>query len=218
MSKPLSLVVLISGRGSNLAAIIEAMQAGLLVEISCVISNVPEVLGLEVARGAGIATEVFDHRRYSSRIEFERELAVKLGDLDPDLIVLAGFMRRLGVDFVEQFRNRLLNIHPSLLPKYPGLDTYERALAAGDEFCGTTVHLVTEEVDSGPIIAQVAVPIVAGDTVAKLKDRVQQVEHRLYPAVLGALAAGELRIDQGRVWEGEQILTDFTGRWAQLVR
>ncbi len=197
-------VVLISGAGSNLQALLDAK---LPMDFSLVISNRPEAAGLAKAQAAGIETLALDHRQFASRDAFDAELVRVIEPLKPDWVILAGFMRRLTPTFVRAFSDRLLNIHPSLLPKYPGLDTYERALAAGDSQVGSTVHLVTEDVDQGPILAQVAVDIEKGDTASSLKAKVQQVEHRLYPAVLRSLLSGQICIENGQV-EGKVVLSD----------
>lgn len=178
------LVVLISGAGSNLQALLDA---DLPVEFALVISNNPDARGLEKAQQAGVKTLVLNHRDYESREAYDAALLAAIEPLQPDWVVLAGFMRRLTGAFVQAFAGRLLNIHPSLLPKYPGLNTYERALEAGDEEVGTTVHLVTEEVDAGPILAQASVDVESDDTVASLKAKVQRLEHQLYPQVLADL-------------------------------
>ncbi len=199
-SSPCGVVVLISGRGSNLQAIIDAVRAGsLAVELRAVISNEPQAEGLERAHAAGIPTHVIDHGRYPTRAEHEQELIACIDRYDPKLVVLAGFMRLLGAAFIDRYNGRLINIHPSLLPAFPGLRTHERALAARAQRHGATVHFVTREVDGGPIIVQAAVPIRAGDTAATLAERVLAEEHRIYPLAIGWFAAGRLRIDNGRV-------------------
>jgi phosphoribosylglycinamide formyltransferase-1 len=174
-------VVLISGAGSNLQALLDA---SLPVEFSLVISNNPDALGLQKARAAGVKTLVLDHRAFSSRDAYDATLLSVIKPLKPDWVILAGFMRRLTSSFVEAFAGRVLNIHPSLLPKYPGLNTYDRALKAGDRQVGTTVHIVTAEVDQGPILAQAEADVEPSDTVETLKAKVQSLEHRLYPEVL----------------------------------
>ncbi len=172
----MSIVVLISGRGSNLQALIEA---GL--PVAAVISNVAEAKGLEIARARGIATRVIEHGRFASREAFETALAAQIADFSPRLIALAGFMRVLTPGFVQRHRERLLNIHPSLLPAFPGLDTHARALAAGVKLHGCTVHFVTAEVDHGPIVMQAAVRVRPGDSAAALAARVLEQEHVVYP-------------------------------------
>lgn len=174
------LVVLISGRGSNMQAVVDACRQGTLnAEVVAVISNRPDAAGLAHARAAGIATRTVDHRAYASRDAFDAALADAIDEHAPDFIVLAGFMRILGTTLVERFHDRMINIHPSLLPRYPGLDTHARALAAGDTEHGASVHFVTPELDAGPIIEQVRVPVHAGDTPESLAERVLGEEHAL---------------------------------------
>ncbi|MFZ5621322.1 MAG: phosphoribosylglycinamide formyltransferase [Pseudomonadota bacterium] len=197
----LPLVILISGRGSNMQAILEEAARGTLpVDIRAVISNRPEASGLETARAAGIPTEVVDHRAYASREDYDRALQAAIDRHAPELVVLAGFMRILTPDFVRHFRGRLLNIHPSLLPAFRGLDTHRRALEAGVAEHGASVHFVTEELDGGPVIAQIPVPVRPGDTEADLARRVLKQEHRLYPTVIGWFATGRLRYRDGAAW------------------
>jgi phosphoribosylglycinamide formyltransferase-1 len=171
-------VILISGRGSNMRAIVEA-RTGL--DVRAVISNRPEAAGLEWARSQGIDTQVVDHKRYATREAFDAALATAIEAHEPDLLLLAGFMRVLTPGFIARFPRRMLNIHPSLLPAFPGLHTHARALAAGVKLHGCTVHVVTPELDSGPIVAQAAVPVLPGDTEDTLAARVLQAELRLYP-------------------------------------
>lgn len=195
-------VVLISGRGSNMEALLEAR---LPVEFACVISNKPDAAGLAIAARHRVPTAVVNHRDHPGRAEFDAALAEEIDRHRPDLVVLAGFMRVLTDAFVRHYENRLINIHPALLPAFPGLDTHARALAAGVKLHGCTVHYVTPEVDSGPIIAQAAVPVLAGDTPATLAARVLRQEHRLYPRVLRWLAEDRVRLrDDGTV----AVLTD----------
>lgn len=187
------LVVLISGNGSNLQAFIDRIADGSLpARIVAVISNKAEAFGLERARGAGIATQVIDHRAFPSREAFDAELAQAVDAQAPDAVVLAGFMRILTPGFVQRFRGRLFNIHPSLLPKFTGVDTHARALAAGEREHGCSVHFVTEELDGGPVVAQARVPVLPDDTPDSLRERVHAAEHRLYPEVIGWLARGRL--------------------------
>lgn len=174
------LVVLISGRGSNMQAIVHACQQGELdADVVAVISNRPDAAGLAHARSAGIATRCIDHTNYPSRDAFDAALADAIDEFGADYVVLAGFMRILGSALVERFRDRMINIHPSLLPRYPGLDTHARALAAGDTEHGASVHFVTPELDAGPIIEQVRVPVLPGDTPESLAARVLGEEHAL---------------------------------------
>ena len=188
--------VLISGRGSNMAALIEAARdKNYPAEIVLVVSNRPEASGLATARAAGIATEVVDHAGFGKdRAGFERALQAVLEKHRIEIVCLAGFMRMLTKGFVDRWRDRLVNIHPSLLPAFPGLDTHERALREGVKIAGCTVHLVRLEMDTGPIIAQAAVPVVPGDTPETLGRRVLAAEHRLYPHALALLASGRARV------------------------
>lgn len=189
--------MLISGSGSNLQALIDRAEPE-LCQIVGVVSNRPAVLGLDRARNAGIEARVLDHTLYADRASFEHDLIALIDSYQPHLVILAGFMRILTSSFVGHYRGRLLNIHPSLLPKYKGLNTHRRALEAGDSEHGATVHFVTEELDGGPLIAQSAVSIVPGDTPETLAARVQQREHVLYPRVMNWFAAGRLRLIEGR--------------------
>jgi phosphoribosylglycinamide formyltransferase 1 len=192
--------VLISGRGSNMAALIEAaQQKNYPAEIVLVASNKADAAGLAAARAAGIATEVIDHTLFGKdRAGFERTLQELLEKHRIDLVCLAGFMRLLTADFVRQWPERLINIHPALLPAFKGLDTHKRALAAGAKIHGATVHFVVAEMDSGPIIAQGAVAVHEGDSEAALAARVLAVEHRIYPLALKLLAEGRVRVVDGR--------------------
>ena len=174
-------VFLISGRGSNMRAIVEA-RTGL--EVRGVISNRPDAAGLEWAKSQGFATRVLDHKSYASRAEFDAALGAEIDRLQPDVVLLAGFMRILTPELIARYPRRMINIHPSLLPSFPGLHTHARALAAGVKLHGCTVHLVTPELDSGPILAQAAVPVLPGDDEARLAARVLTAEHRLYPQVV----------------------------------
>jgi len=193
-------VILISGRGSNLAAILAAIDAGTLpIRVSAVISNNPRAAGLETARAAGVATEIVDHRDYPDRPGFDTALMRAIDRFDPHLVVLAGFMRILGDDFIRHYAGRLMNIHPSLLPKFKGLDTHARALAAGETRHGASVHFVTPAVDGGPVIAQAAVPVRPGDTPGTLAARVLAEEHRILPQAIAWFAEGRLSVRDGRV-------------------
>jgi phosphoribosylglycinamide formyltransferase-1 len=192
--------VLISGRGSNMVALIEAAKdAAYPAEIAIVISNDPAAEGLRRASAAGIPTSVVDHKTFGKdREAFERALQGELEKHRIELICLAGFMRLLTPWFVRQWQGRLLNIHPALLPAFKGLDTHARAIAAKATQHGATVHFVVPEMDSGPIVAQAAVPVHAGDTEAALAARVLEVEHRIYPPALRLVAEGRVTIDNGR--------------------
>jgi phosphoribosylglycinamide formyltransferase-1 len=195
----LPLVVLISGRGSNLKAILDATAAGLPAEVRCVISNRPGAGGLAYAAGAGVPTEVVDHTLFASREAFDTALTAAIDRYSPALVVLAGFMRVLGPEFVRHYRGRLINIHPALLPAFPGLDTHRRAIEAGVAEHGASVHFVTEEVDAGPVILQARVPVLSGDTPETLAARVLQQEHRIYPEAVRRLAEGRVRLDDNQV-------------------
>jgi len=192
--------ILISGRGSNMVALIDAAKnAAYPAKIVLVISNEPAAEGLKRAEAAGIRTSVVDHRKFGKdRMAFERALQNELQAQQIELVCLAGFMRLLTSWFVRQWEGRLLNIHPALLPAFKGLDTHARALASGAAEHGATVHFVVPEMDSGPIIAQAAVPVRAGDTEAALAARVLEVEHRIYPEALRWVAEGRVRIVEGR--------------------
>jgi phosphoribosylglycinamide formyltransferase-1 len=186
-----SLVILISGRGSNMEALLEAR---LPARVAAVISNNPQAKGLATAQKHGIPTVVVDHRAFPDRAAFDRALAAEIDRHRPDLVVLAGFMRILTEPFIERYRGRLINIHPSLLPEFPGLDTHRRALAAGAKTHGCTVHFVTPVVDGGPIIAQAAVAVEPGDTEERLAARVLAEEHRIYPRVVREFLEGRIRL------------------------
>jgi phosphoribosylglycinamide formyltransferase-1 len=184
-------VVLISGRGSNMEAL---LRAGLSVRFACVISNKPEAHGLKIAQDVGVATAVVDHRVYPDRVAFDAALAAEIDRHAPDLVILAGFMRVLTEDFVRRYTGRMINIHPALLPAFPGLHTHRRALDAGARVHGCTVHFVTPEVDVGPIIIQAAVPVLANDTEDSLSARVLAQEHRIFPQAVRWFAEGRLDV------------------------
>ena len=191
-------MVLISGGGSNLQALIDSCETGdFPASIAAVISNRPDAGGLERARRAGIATAILDHKSFPDRTSFDAALLREIDSHEPGLVVLAGFMRILGTDFVRHFTGRLMNIHPSLLPLYPGLHTHQRALEAGDTEHGATVHFVGEELDGGPAIVQARVPVHADDTAATLAARVLEQEHRIYPQAVRLFAEGRLRLHDG---------------------
>lgn len=202
--------VLISGRGSNLQALIEAARdLDYPAEIGLVISNEPGAYGLTRAAEAGIATAVVDHRRFADRQSFEAALDAALTAAGAELVCLAGFMRLLTPWFVDRWRDRLINIHPALLPAFRGLHTHERALAAGVRIAGCTVHFVRAEMDEGPIIVQAAVPVLASDDAEALAARVLTVEHRAFPLALALVASGRARVVDGRV--------EITGAGAPLA-
>jgi phosphoribosylglycinamide formyltransferase-1 len=205
--KQARLAILISGRGSNMQAFIDACARGDLdAQISVVISNNPDAAGLQRAAEAGIATCAIDHRSYPSREAFDQALVEQLNRSQVDLVILAGFMRILTPVFIAPFSGRLLNIHPSLLPKYPGLHTHQRALDAGDSEAGVTVHFVTQELDGGPPIIQARVPIIAGDTTETLAARVIEEEHVIYPVAVQWYLQGRLTLtDKGAYLDGNPI-------------
>jgi phosphoribosylglycinamide formyltransferase-1 len=192
--------ILISGRGSNMAALIAAAQAAdYPAEIALVLSNRPDAKGLAIAREAGLATAVVDHARFGKdREAFEHALQRELEDHRIDIVCLAGFMRLLTPWFVSRWQDRMINIHPALLPAFKGLDTHERALAAGVKIHGATVHFVVSEMDSGPVIAQGALGVRDGDTAETLAARVLAIEHKIYPLALRLVAEGRLRVEDGR--------------------
>ncbi|MFN4153024.1 MAG: phosphoribosylglycinamide formyltransferase [Paracoccaceae bacterium] len=184
--------ILISGGGSNMLRLVEAMQAERFAQPVLVAANDPQAGGLAKAAALGVATAAVDHRAFGrDRAAFEAELLQPILDTRPDILCLAGFMRVLTPDFVRRFEGRMLNIHPSLLPKYPGLHTHQRALDAGDAQAGCTVHQVTAELDAGPVLGQAVVPVLPGDTADILAARVLVEEHRLYPQVLRRFVAGD---------------------------
>jgi phosphoribosylglycinamide formyltransferase-1 len=188
-------VILISGRGSNMEALIAARAAGALpIDIAAVISNRPDAAGLATAAAAGIAVRCIDHKACAGRDAFDAALAACIDSFAPDLVVLAGFMRILSDGFVHHYAGRLMNIHPSLLPAFPGLHTHRRALAEGVRIHGCTVHFVTPTLDHGPVIIQAAVPVLDGDDEATLAARVLRQEHRIYPQAVRWFAEGRLRL------------------------
>ena len=198
--------MLISGRGSNLQAIIDAIRAGeLAANIRAVISSEPGAPGAARARTAGIPTQVVNYRDYDTREAFDQALMQRIDACQPQLVVLAGFMRILGRDFIDHYAGRLINIHPALLPEFPGLNTHARALQGGATRHGASVHFVTREVDGGPVIVQAAVPVFADDTPEVLAERVLQEEHRIYPLAIRWFIDGRLSVEDGRVLlDGEQ--------------
>ena len=202
-TRPFGLVVLISGRGSNLKAILDAIDSGVLqAEVKAVISSRKDAAGLDYARAAAIDTLALDAGDYPERADYDRALVGLIDRFTPDLVVLAGYMRILSADFVRHFRGRLVNIHPSLLPDLRGLNTHQRALDAGLQEHGASVHFVTEELDGGPVIVQVRVPVNSDDSADTLAARVLAQEHRLYVTALRWLAAGRIQ------WQGDELLFD----------
>jgi len=198
-------VVLLSGRGSNFEAL---LAARLPLQYPLVLSNNPEARGIDLARRHGIPATVLNHREFSDRAAFDAALAAEIDRHAPDLVILAGFMRVLGEGFVRRYHGRMLNIHPSLLPMFPGLHTHRRAIEAGVRVHGCTVHFVTPEVDGGPIIVQAAVPVLPDDDEERLAARVLAQEHRIYPLAVRWFAEGRLRLDAS----GRAVLNDWP--WA----
>ena len=203
----LAIVVLISGNGSNLQAIIDTINSGELPAIiRAVISNRAHAFGLERARRAGIATVVIDNKLYTDRKSFDDALQSAIDNYRPELVVLAGFMRILGQSFVRHYQGRLLNVHPSLLPAFRGLDTHRRALAAGVTEHGLSIHFVTDELDGGPVIIQKKVPVLDGDDAETLAARVLEAEHRLYPKVIRWYAEERLKLkDHQIIFDGKPL-------------
>lgn len=205
----LPVVVLISGRGSNLKAILDAVAAGKLpIEIRAVISNRPDAPGLEYAREAGIHAIALDHTRYPDRESFDRELARTIDTYHPQLVVLAGYMRILSTFLVEHYLGRMLNIHPSLLPRHPGLNTHQRALDSGDTAHGASVHFVTSELDGGPVVIQAMVPVLKDDTATGLAERVLEQEHNIYCQAILWFAEGRLKYREGHAYLDNQELNE----------
>ena len=201
MTEPLRVTVLVSGSGTNLQALIDARQAGRLhADIIHVISNVADARGLERASRAGITTSVLEHGSFADRSEFDRALALLIAAGDPQLVVLAGFMRIVGQPVLDHFQGRMINLHPSLLPLYRGTDTYQRALDAGDTRHGASIHFVTEELDGGPVIAQVVIPILEEDDASRLAERLSPMEHRLVAATVELFARHRVECSDGAVY------------------
>ncbi|MEH6577857.1 MAG: phosphoribosylglycinamide formyltransferase [Amphritea sp.] len=195
-----SIVVLISGSGSNLQAIIDAIDCGRIHgRISAVVSNKPDVFGLERANKAGIPQRVINHKEYAERETFDAAMQECIDQYQPDLVILAGFMRILTPEFVRHYQGKILNIHPSLLPKFRGLHTHQRALEAGDKVHGCTVHFVTEELDGGPLAIQAPIPVLANDTENTLQQRVHLSEHQIYPLAVEWFCSGKLAHTSGQV-------------------
>ncbi len=203
--RKLPVVILLSGRGSNLRAIAEAARGDLPIEIRAVISNRPDAPGLVYARESGLPTAVLSHTQFPDRAAYDNALQKLIDRHAPELVLLAGFMRVLTPQFVAHYKGRMLNIHPSLLPAFPGLRTAERALEAGGREHGASVHFVTEEVDGGPVVLQAKVPVLPGDTAETLNARVLKQEHRIYPQAIRWFAEGRLK-----------LVTDSNGTYATL--
>ncbi|MFW0076336.1 MAG: phosphoribosylglycinamide formyltransferase [Coxiella endosymbiont of Dermacentor silvarum] len=206
ISKKLPIVVLISGYGSNLQAIIDVIEQGLAAEIRAVISNNIDTYGIERAKKYYIPTEIISHNNFTKRSCFEQILQKTIDKYHPKLIVLAGFMRKLSCDFVSYYEGRILNIHPALLPKYPGLNTHARVLAAGDSEHGVSVHYVTEIVDRGPIICYAKILVSSHDTLKSLRARVNAIERIIYPQVLSWIIDRRLKLVGDKVFLDQEIL------------
>ena len=206
MKTNLPILVLISGNGSNLQAIIRAIRTGLAAEIRAVISNRKDAYGIEWAKQVGIPTNIIPHCDYPSRTEFETALQKMIDHYHPGLIVLAGFMHKLGEDLVAHYQGRMINIHPSLLPKYTGLNTHERVLATGDLEHGVSIHYVTKDLDRGPLICQASLFVTKKDTPKTLSQRIHILEHILYPQVLSWFTAGRLTLRNQQVWLDNELL------------
>ncbi|MDT8320084.1 MAG: phosphoribosylglycinamide formyltransferase [Xanthomonadales bacterium] len=207
MTGRLKATVLISGRGSNLQALIDAVAAGRLdLEIAQVISNVATAKGLQRAAQAGIPATVLEHGHFDDRADFDHALAARIGAGEPDLVILAGFMRILGEPVLQPFEGRMINLHPSLLPLYRGTDTYQQALEAGDRRYGASIHFVTGELDGGPVLAQVSTPIKAGDDRHSMAQRLAPLEHRLLLASVEFLTRHEVKCNGNRIFvDGEAL-------------
>ncbi len=203
-------VILVSGRGSNMEAL---LTAGLPLEFAAVISNTAAAKGLDIAARLGVATSVVDHRGHADRVAFDAALAAAIDRHAPDLVILAGFMRVLTEAFVRRYAGRLINIHPALLPAFPGLNTHRRALAAGVKLHGCSVHFVTPAVDSGPIIIQAAVPVFPDDSEASLAARVLEQEHRIFPLAVRWFAEGRLQVRA----DGTVVVAGLAPRAAALL-
>ena len=196
-----NIAVLISGNGSNLQSLIDEFKSSQLVNISCVISNKQEAYGLERASIANINSHFIDHEEYNSREAFDEAMIMQLDHYKPDLIVLAGFMRILSDTFVDKYIGRLINIHPSLLPKYKGLDTHKRVIDAQEEYHGATVHYVDNTLDGGPICAQSKLKITTSDA-NELENQIHELEYKLYPEVIKQIAEGKMNLTEGKVSKG----------------
>jgi len=200
--------ILISGSGSNLQAFIDQVAEGRLdLDIAIVLSNHPDAFGLQRAHNASISTVCIQHADYADRESFDRAMAASLDEHKIDLLILAGFMRILSPWFVRHYEGRILNIHPALLPAYPGLNTHQRVLDAGDQWHGSSVHFVTEELDGGPLVMQGRLPVTPGQSAADLAARVQAVEHQIYPKAAALYANGSLVFRSGRAWLDDEELT-----------
>jgi phosphoribosylglycinamide formyltransferase-1 len=200
-------VVLISGKGSNLQAIIDAThESDYPAQVVAVISNRPDAYGLQRARAADISTEILEADGFPNRNSYDQALMQLIDTYQPDLVVLAGFMRILSDDFVHHYAGRMLNIHPSLLPKYKGLNTHQRVLEAGDKQHGASVHLVTPSLDDGPVILQSSIEVLPEDTAESLAQRIHQIEHQIYPQAIRWFAEGRLRIENNHVYLDDKLI------------
>jgi len=215
-SKKARVLVLISGSGSNLQALIDGVATGdLPIELVAVISNRPGVFGLERAANASIPAQLLDHKTFTDRESFDRALIDKIDSYQPDLIVLAGFMRILTAEFTQHYLGKMLNIHPSLLPKFQGLHTHQRAIEAGEQRHGVTVHFVTAELDGGPAIVQASVPVFENDDASSLAKRVQRQEHVIYPLAVKWFAEGDLCMINGKsMLKGEPLPSSGFQIWS----
>lgn len=208
------IVVLVSGQGSNLQAILDACRQGRIHgSVAAVFSNKAEAYGLTRAREAGVPAHALAADQFADREAFDRQLMLEIDAYAPDLVILAGYMRILSAAFVARYAGRMLNIHPSLLPKYPGLHTHRQAIENGDEEHGTSVHFVTEELDGGPVILQAKVPVFAGDTEEEVTARVQHQEHAIYPLVAGWFVDGRLKMQDGAAWLDNERLPPEGYAW-----
>jgi len=205
---PIPIVILISGYGSNLQAIIDATHNGELpVEIRGVISNRPDAYGLSRAKEVGIPTKIIDHKSYTDRRIFDRAMQEAIDSYRPSLVILAGFMRILGPDLISHYQGRMMNIHPSLLPDYPGLNTHQRVINAGEKCHGASVHFVTNELDSGPVIIQGSISVSPYDNVKSLNAKVQMLEHSIYPLAIKWFAEGRLECKENKILLDNKPLT-----------
>jgi len=208
MTESCSIVVLISGNGSNLQALIDQRQSRGF-RISAVICNEPDAYGLERAAKAGIPTVILNHRDYAAREQFDQQLMDQIEAFAPELLVLAGYMRILSAGFVQHYHGRILNIHPSLLPAYRGTNTHQRVLDAGELIHGVSVHFVTEELDGGPVVLQVEIPITADDNKESLARRIAEQEHRIYPEIVSWFCSGRLKMHNSTVSLDNMLLPEF---------
>ena len=201
--------ILISGSGTNLQAFIDAVDSGDVdLDLVVVFSNNPGAYGLERAELAGIPTACIQHAEYPDRESFDLAVRAELDRFEPDLLILAGFMRILSPDFVAHYAGKIINIHPALLPLYPGLNTHQRVMDAGDEWHGSTVHFVTEQLDGGPRILQGRLPVAPGESADELQTRVQAVEHQIYPMAAGWVGSGKAEFRGGETWIDGKLATD----------